>query len=203
MAAMKFSTPRNPNERRLMDLMLLFIPSTAPSKPGSWFRAGFRPDDSAAGAEFLERLQLRPHRRVDPLGQVLASTRWLLVGPKQLEGFFQIPGSHQRAVPADQRGEPLLLMVREIPGILQEQPARSLEGRSLLGSQLAPQVAPNCLHCLIQRLDDVKLIEQDLRVGRVFPDQFRIRRPYTWPFRQLTSPIPITWTGGRFRFRWP
>src|ERR1035441_10191165 len=30
MAAMKFSAVRNPNERWLMDLILLFIPSTAP-----------------------------------------------------------------------------------------------------------------------------------------------------------------------------
>jgi hypothetical protein len=198
MAAMKFSTPRNPNERRLMDLMLLFIPSTAPSKPGSWFRAGFRPDDSAAGAEFLERLQLRPHRRVDPLGQVLASTRWLLVGPKQLEGFFQIPGSHQRAVPADQRGEPLPLMILEISRD-SSGAASAFIGRPFSLGQSAGATGraelPPLPHS--EGLDDVKPIEQDLRVGRVFPDQFRIRRPYTWPFRRLTSSIPITWTGGR------
>src|SRR5215831_4443977 len=36
--------------------------------------------------EFLEGLQLRPHRRVDPLAQVLLGAPRLLISPKQLEG---------------------------------------------------------------------------------------------------------------------
>src|SRR5262245_10285279 len=120
--------------------------------------------------EFLERLQFRPHRRVDPFGQVLLGTPWLLKGPEQLEGFLQIPGAHQWCVPLDQRGESLLLVAAEIPWILQQQPARSLESRSLLISESAPQVAARRIHRLIEMLDDVKPIKQDLRVWRVFPN---------------------------------
>src|SRR5262249_21231352 len=53
--------------------------------------------------ECLERLQLRAHCRVHPLSQMLCGTPGLLVLPEQLEGFFQIPGAHQRRVPANQR----------------------------------------------------------------------------------------------------
>ena len=112
MAAMKFSAVRNPNERWLIDLILLFIPSTAPLE-SSGLGPGEDPVQMSSQHphEFLEWLQLRPHGRAHPLVQVLLGAPRLLVGPEQLEGFLQVPGAHQRRVPADQRGEPLLLVV--------------------------------------------------------------------------------------------
>ena len=80
--------------------------------------------------EFLERLQLRAHRRSHPFGQVSLGAPRLFVVPEQLEDFLQIPGPHQRRVPAHQRREPVFLVVIEIPGILQQQPAGSFEARS-------------------------------------------------------------------------
>jgi hypothetical protein len=62
-----------------------------------------------------------------------------------------------------------------------------------LRSELPPQFAANRIHRLIEMLDDVKAIEQDLRVGRVF----RTRLAYaahmsiqtTWSVWQRRLPI--------------
>src|SRR5215510_7655177 len=103
MAAMKFSAVRKPNERWLMDLILLFMPSTAPLErriwvqgriPSKWERSIF--------ANFLNGSSLERTARVHPLAQMLFGAPGLRVLPEQLEGFLQIPGAHQRRVPANQ-----------------------------------------------------------------------------------------------------
>src|SRR5437879_666865 len=91
----------------------------------------------------------------------------LLVSPEYLKGFLQIPGTHQWRVPADQRGETLVLVVAEIPRILQQQPTGSFDGHSVFGSELAPQLAPHRVHRLVEMLDDVKPIKQELCLRRV------------------------------------
>src|SRR5215472_1139065 len=95
--------------------------------------------------EFLEWLQPRPHGRVDPFEQVLFGAPRLLVAPEQLEGFLQVPGSDQRRVPPYERGKSLFLVVGQIPGILQQQPARALDLYLLFGAELAPKLAPGCI----------------------------------------------------------
>jgi len=93
----------------------------------------------------------------------------LLVLPEQLEGFLQIPGPHQRRVPAHQGGKPVFLIAVEVPRVLQQQPAGSFEARSLLGGELAPQIAADRIRGLIELLDDVEPVEQDQRSRGVFP----------------------------------
>ena len=62
MAAMKFSALRNPNERWLIDLILLFMPSTAPLERRSSVQARIPSRWTAQHAhEFLERFEARPH----------------------------------------------------------------------------------------------------------------------------------------------
>src|SRR6266446_10258194 len=155
MAAMKYAAVRKPNERWLMDLILLFMPST-----GSVGETDFGPGKNSLQVraqhlcEFLERLQLGAHSRTDPLAQMLLGTPRLCVIPEQLEGFLQVPGANQRRIPTHQRREPLVLIVGEIPRVLQQQPACSFDTHFLFGSELAPQFTANSIHGLIEMLDD-------------------------------------------------
>ena len=70
--------------------------------------------------ELLESLQLRAHGRVDPFQEVLLRAPGLLVSPEELEGFLEVPGARQRRIPADQGGEPLLLIRVEVPRVLHQ-----------------------------------------------------------------------------------
>src|SRR6266699_3649809 len=109
---------------------------------------------------------------------MLLGTPRLLVIPEELEGFLQVPGAHQRRVPANQRREPLILIRTEIPRILQQQPASSFDGHFVFGSELAPQLTANSIHGLIEVFDDVESVKQDLRVDRVLAHQLGVRRPH-------------------------
>src|SRR5579863_4348220 len=60
--------------------------------------------------QFFEGLESRAHCRMHPALQMLLGARRLAVGPKELEGFLEIVSPHDRRVPADQRGEPLLFL---------------------------------------------------------------------------------------------
>ena len=149
-----------------MDLILLFIPSTAPLEsrilvqgriPSRWLRS--------IRANFLNGSSFERIADSDPFSQVLLGAPRLFVVPEQLEDFLQVPSPHQRRVPAHQRREPLLLIVVKIPGILQQQPAGSFEARSFFTSELPPQFEANPIHRLVEMLDDMESVEQDLRVG--------------------------------------
>ena len=87
---MKCLALRNPNERWLIDLILLFMPSTDPLE-----RRVFGPGEDSIEVraehahEFLERLQLRPHGRVHPLEEVLLGAPWLRLDPEQLDASLR------------------------------------------------------------------------------------------------------------------
>src|SRR5712692_375634 len=103
---------------------------------------GPRQDSIEVGAEhaheLLKGLQARTHGRTHPFLQVLLGPFGLLVKPKQLKGFFEVVSADDGRVPADQCRKPVSLIAGEIPRILQQQPTGSFEGRSFLGSELAP-----------------------------------------------------------------
>ena len=126
--------------------------------------------------EFLEWFQARPHSRVPPLLQVNFGAGRLLVVPEQLKDFFQVVGSHDRRVPLDQRRKAVLLAGFEIPWILQQQPATPFEDDPFFRAQAPHLTAPDFLDRFIEMFDDVKPIEQDLRVPRVLPYQAGVRR---------------------------
>src|SRR5262249_45245235 len=81
-------------------------------------------------------------------------------------------------VPSHQGGEALFWLVGQVPWVFQQQPARALEGRLLLPCQ-APHFAPPYLvDRLLQMFDDMKTIEQNLRLGSMLPHQVHIGGPH-------------------------
>src|ERR1017187_1182393 len=196
MAAMKCSAVRNPKDRWLMDLILLFIPSTAPldrrclvharipSRCPRSMRTNFLNGSSR------ERMAERIHfskcssARLRPLG--------LLVIPEQLEGFFEVVGAHDRRVPPHHRRQAFFLVVTEIPWILQQQPAAALECHLLLLTQAAHFTAPDIFDRLVEVLDDVEPVKQDLGIGRVVFHQLGVASALT-----RNDPRSPAWICGR------
>src|SRR5215472_6528184 len=90
---------------------------------------------------------------------------------KLLEWLLQVVSTNEGTVPVHQRGETLFLLIGQVPGILQQQPACALEGGFLLAGH-APHLAPPYLiHRFLQMFDDVKAIEQNLCLGSMFAYQ--------------------------------
>src|SRR5580700_5071742 len=120
MAAMKYSAVQNPNERWLMDLILLFMPSTAPLESRCFVHSRIPSRcPRSMRTKFLEGLQPRTHGRTHPFLQVVLAPLGLLVIPEQLESFFEVVSAHDRRVPANQSGQAFFLLVAEIPWIFQ------------------------------------------------------------------------------------
>ena len=69
----------------------------------------------------------------------------LAIVPEQLKGFLEVPSPHDRQVQAHQRGQPLLLVSGEVPGILQLRQMKWCAARELhvagaiIGSDLLEQ----------------------------------------------------------------
>ena len=94
MAAMKFSAVRKPNERWLMDLILLFMPSTAPLEMRCWVQ-GRIPSrwDRSMRTNFLKGSRRERMAEPHPFLQMLLGPLGLLVTPEQLKGFFEVVGA--------------------------------------------------------------------------------------------------------------
>src|ERR1039457_3236754 len=176
---MKFSAVRNPNERWLIDLILLFMPSTAPLETRCLVhdRTPSRCPRSMR-TNFLKGSQPGTHGRTHPFLQVIAGPLGLPVIPEQLKSFFEVVGTHDRRVPPHQRRKALFLVVAEIPRILQQQPAAALEGHLLFLTQPTHFTPPDFLDRFVEVLDDVEPVEQDLRLGRVLFHQIGVGRPH-------------------------
>jgi hypothetical protein len=69
------------------------------------------------------------------------------------------------------------LIVAEIPGILQQQPAAALEGHLLFPAQPTHFTPPDLFDRFVEVLDDVEPVKQDLRLGRVLSHQIGVGCP--------------------------
>src|SRR5271167_5024596 len=114
----------------------------------------------------------------------------LAIVPEQLKGFLEVPSPHDRQVQAHQRGQPLLLVSGEVPGILQEQPTGAFE-LCLLFPDQAPHLAPpHLVHSFVQVLDDMEPVKQDLSIAGVFLHQVRIGGPHVHAYHAQRRATP-------------
>ena len=128
-----------------------------------------------------ERLEHLDPGRFGPGNPVLEeSLRLSLVRlrPKLPEVLFHVVGGRERLVQSQGRNQTPLLVSGgiQILGILQEQPTNPLEDFLRLILSLMKEEASQVREFLVEQLDDMEVIEHDLRLGKVFGNSLLVGR---------------------------
>src|SRR5487761_1831220 len=128
--------------------------------------------------EFLEGLEPGAHRRMHPAFEVLFSPSRLAVIPEELKSFLQIVGAHDGRVPAHQGREALALVGPQVPGVLQQQEARSFEEGLLPAAQTAYLTPSYFIDRPVEVLHEMEAVEEDLGVGGVELNGLQVGLPH-------------------------
>src|SRR5713226_2709511 len=132
------------------------------------------PDQTSEAPERIESAVAGPPQ---PLLQIRSRPARAFVVPEPLEGFFQVVGTDDRLVGPTERRQPPLLLVPEVPGVLQPQPAGRLEGSLRLAAQQPPALPAHFVHRPVQVLNHVEAIEDQEGVGQLLPHRGDVPGP--------------------------
>src|SRR5207249_4861909 len=98
--------------------------------------------------------------------------------PEQLEVFFQQVGAHETEIYAGQIQQRVALRIGEVPGIFEQDEARSLDEILLRARETANFGSANFIYRIEQMSDQMKAIKNQSCLSNMFLDGFRVRRPH-------------------------